>query len=124
MAAVGIDVDVTYEYSYVQSTIANGMKKMVAVFNDLAVEGWQVVTMDDIDHTIGTNTITAIVRRAIEPPPSPDQNGEGWYPDPTGRFDQRMWNGRAWTFHVATNADKSTHRDPPTMRAPTAGLKQ
>jgi hypothetical protein len=24
-----------------------------------------------------------------------------WYPDPTGRFDHRYWNGEQWTGHVA-----------------------
>jgi hypothetical protein len=24
----------------------------------------------------------------------------GWFPDPTGRFDQRYWSGTAWTEHV------------------------
>lgn len=26
----------------------------------------------------------------------------GWYPDPTGRYQQRYWNSNAWTCHVAT----------------------
>jgi hypothetical protein len=25
----------------------------------------------------------------------------GWYPDPTGRFDHRYWNGSAWTLHAS-----------------------
>jgi hypothetical protein len=25
----------------------------------------------------------------------------GWFPDPTGRFEQRYWDGGAWTDHVA-----------------------
>jgi hypothetical protein len=25
----------------------------------------------------------------------------GWFPDPTGRFEQRYWDGAAWTDHVA-----------------------
>ena len=27
----------------------------------------------------------------------------GWYNDPYGRFQQRYWNGAAWTHDVATN---------------------
>jgi hypothetical protein len=27
-----------------------------------------------------------------------------WYPDPTGRFAQRYWDGSGWTDHVATAA--------------------
>src|SRR5437763_388091 len=31
------------------------------------------------------------------PPPA------DWYPDPMGRYQQRYWDGSAWTEHVATN---------------------
>jgi hypothetical protein len=32
------------------------------------------------------------------PPPAP-----GWYRDPTGRHDKRLWNGFAWTSKVLTD---------------------
>lgn len=28
----------------------------------------------------------------------------GWHPDPTGRFDERLWNGRRWTPRVRIGA--------------------
>jgi hypothetical protein len=28
-------------------------------------------------------------------------NGPGWYPDPSGRFDHRYYDGTAWTEHVS-----------------------
>ena len=31
----------------------------------------------------------------------------GWYPDPTGRFEQRYWNGTGWTADVATGGATS-----------------
>lgn len=31
------------------------------------------------------------------------EQAAGWYNDPYGRFQQRYWNGAAWTEHVATN---------------------
>lgn len=31
--------------------------------------------------------------------------GEGWWPDPTGRFDRRYFDGRTWTRHVTRDAD-------------------
>lgn len=34
----------------------------------------------------------------------------GWYPDPTGRFEQRYWDGSQWTADVA-NAG-TAYRDP------------
>ena len=30
-----------------------------------------------------------------------------WYPDPTGRFQQRYWDGAQWTENVATNGQTS-----------------
>jgi hypothetical protein len=32
---------------------------------------------------------------AVAPVPAPD-----WYPDPTGRYEQRYWDGSRWTEHV------------------------
>ena len=32
----------------------------------------------------------------------------GWFPDPTGTFEHRWWDGRAWTDHVASNGQQST----------------
>lgn len=41
----------------------------------------------------------------------------GWHADPTGRFDQRYWDGTSWTDHVATGGTRST--DP--VRAKSGG---
>ncbi len=30
----------------------------------------------------------------------------GWFPDPTGRFEQRYWDGAAWTDHVARGGQR------------------
>jgi hypothetical protein len=35
----------------------------------------------------------------------------GWYPDPSGRFEMRYWDGSAWTEHVARGGQQYT--DPP-----------
>lgn len=32
----------------------------------------------------------------------------GWQPDPTGRFEQRYWDGTAWTEHVNAGGVSST----------------
>lgn len=34
-----------------------------------------------------------------------------WYPDPSGRFELRYWNGSAWTEHVSRGGQQFT--DPP-----------
>lgn len=36
----------------------------------------------------------------------------GWYPDPSGRFEMRYWDGLAWTEHVSRQGQQFT--DPPT----------
>jgi hypothetical protein len=36
----------------------------------------------------------------------------GWYPDPSGRFEMRYWDGLAWTEHVSRQGQQYT--DPPT----------
>ena len=113
----------SWEYSYVQAG-ANGAKRIVEVLNDLAAEGWQLVTITGNDRTVGVNSLTALVRRLIDPLPEPSDQTEGWYPDPSGRYDVRFWNGRAWTFNVGRRADKSAHRDAPTFKRPTPDLSQ
>jgi Domain of unknown function (DUF4328)/Protein of unknown function (DUF2510) len=35
------------------------------------------------------------------PTPAPAFSPPAWHPDPTGRFDHRYWDGKAWTDHVA-----------------------
>jgi uncharacterized protein DUF2510 len=118
------DIDTAqWEYTYI-SAPTNAPKALIEKLNDLGAEGWQLATMDDVDRTLGVNVLTAVIRRPIDPLPSPAEEAEGWYPDPSGRYDLRLWNGRAWTFHVARKADKSTHRDPPTAREPTPDLTQ
>jgi hypothetical protein len=32
----------------------------------------------------------------------------GWHPDPMGRFEQRYWDGAAWTEHVTRAGQQST----------------
>lgn len=43
--------------------------------------------------------------------PKPIRPAAGWLADPTGRFDQRYWDGSGWTDHVAKGNEVS--KDPP-----------
>jgi len=45
-------------------------------------------------------------------PASQPQTPANWYPDPSGRFELRYWNGTAWTEHVSRGGVQYT--DPPT----------
>lgn len=40
----------------------------------------------------------------------------GWFPDPSGRYDQRYWSGSAWTEHVMKDGAPAV--DPPPARPP------
>ena len=51
------------------------------------------------------------------PPTNPPQ----WYPDPTGRFQLRYWDGAAWTPHVSTAGTTSV--DPEPLSTPPRPLK-
>ena len=44
-----------------------------------------------------------------------------WYPDPSGRFQFRYWDGETWTGHVST--DGKTDWDPPGDAAPEASAE-
>nr|MDQ3933404.1 DUF2510 domain-containing protein [Actinomycetota bacterium] len=35
------------------------------------------------------------------PPPPPPGPPPNWYPDPSGRFRLRYWDGYSWTGHTA-----------------------
>lgn len=37
-----------------------------------------------------------------------DRAPADWYPDPSGRFDHRYWDGQQWTRHVASNGKQAT----------------
>jgi uncharacterized protein YxjI len=43
---------------------------------------------------------------------------QGWYADPTGRYEQRYWDGTAWTGHVVSAGTESTDPVAPTGAAP------
>ncbi|MGO8876178.1 MAG: hypothetical protein ACLQNG_10505 [Acidimicrobiales bacterium] len=50
---------------------------------------------------------------AVTPPPL-----FGWYPDPTGRHEERYWDGRHWSHRVSDNSVRS---DDPLHPTPDAG---
>ncbi len=39
-----------------------------------------------------------MIRPDFPPPPLLD---EGWYADPTGRYEARFWDGQRWTRHIS-----------------------
>jgi hypothetical protein len=45
----------------------------------------------------------------------------GWFPDPTGRFDQRYWSGSTWTEHVTRGGAPATDEPPSSLRGDSSG---
>ncbi len=73
------------------------------------------------DHTVTTVSPGAAQAQPVTPAsapasattsasniPNPPAN---WYPDPSGRFERRYWNGSKWTEHVANGQNQAI--DPP-----------
>ena len=48
-----------------------------------------------------------MIRPEFPPPPLLDQ---GWYADPTGRYESRFWDGQKWTGHISHYG--ATGKDP------------
>jgi hypothetical protein len=46
-------------------------------------------------------------------PPAPTGAGEGWLPDPSGRYPDRYWDGSAWTQWVRDKPGGTRSEDPP-----------
>ena len=46
------------------------------------------------------------------PPAAPTPSPPMWHPDPSGRFDYRWWDGRAWTTRVARNGTQLDDGNP------------
>lgn len=42
----------------------------------------------------------------------------GWYPDPTGRFEHRFWDGQRWTDHVGANGQQHVDATGPPQPEP------
>lgn len=112
-----------YEYARLSATTVS-VDLLVTKMNDLAAEGWELVSTHSADKTIGFNAVTALIRRELVPLSPPPEEAPGWYVDPSGRWEGRYWNGRAWTFAVHRSGEEKAHRDPPTALPPTAGIVQ
>lgn len=52
--------------------------------------------------------------RASEPTSS-YKIAPGWFPDPSGRFDQRYWSGTVWTEHVTKDGVPGTDAPPASL---------
>ena len=77
----------------------------------------------------GGTTPSSSPTAATPTAPAPAQAAPAWYKDPTGRYEQRYWDGARWTDHVSTAGkptvdavDRSASRTPTTpVNTPAAG---
>ncbi len=104
-----------WEYIGLQAH-SNALQSLVERLNDAGARGWELISVTNNDPTIGANAVLAMLRRPIEPLADPDQTDPGWKGDPSSRFEERFWDGEAWTMRTRTAATE--HRDPPTSRTP------
>lgn len=76
-----------------------------------------------LGHLVQTGVISppefeAAKARLLGSPPvlqqsvSPQLPPEGWWPDPSGRFDRRYFDGQRWTEHVTRDAEQRQYTDP------------
>lgn len=94
---------VQWEYTEVTGATIN-IDAWVLQLNGLGSLGWEVVGITAVDPTIGLNSYTALLKRQVLDWPAPATAAADWYPDPTGRFVVRYWDGLRWTQHVTDPA--------------------
>jgi len=109
-----------YEYDHVSAPATNPVD-LTTQLNAKNSEGWEVVSIYTWD-----TAVVAIIKRSrrgnspsqymatattqvTDVVASPAANAPAnWYPDPSGRFELRYWNGDKWTEHVSTGGQQST----------------
>ncbi len=109
-----------YEYDHVSAPATNPTD-LTSQLNTKNADGWEVVTIYTWD-----KAVVAIIKRArrgnspsqylatattqvTDAVASPSASAPAnWYPDPSGRFELRYWNGEKWTEHVSTGGQQST----------------
>jgi hypothetical protein len=82
--------------------------------------GWgasaETVTSNSVDMgvaaaAVAVPAVAAVAAPAAAAPAAVVTTPAGWYPDPSGRFEMRYWDGNAWSEHVSRQGQQYT--DPP-----------
>lgn len=107
----------TWEYKWLTSQTA-ALNEMAVKLNALGSVGWEVCGFAAADKTIGLNEYAVLLKRSRLGLAPPSDSSAGWRVDPTGRFDQRYWDGLRWTEHVTSSG--TTDVDPPIPATPVA----
>jgi hypothetical protein len=75
--------------------------------------GWEAVGYACVVQ-LGPNTASVLLKRQAPDLAPPSDLSAGWRADPSGRFEQRHWDGIRWTVHVVSGGQTST--DYPNLR--------
>jgi len=99
------------------SVAAGELATLSATIEDLGCYGWELAGLAPAQ-SANSGDVIAILKRPMVLPHDPHDRGEGWKPDPCGRWETRWWDGQTWTFYVERHVDGETRsgRDAPTMQ--------
>ena len=97
----------SWEYTYLTETTLH-VEDLKLRLTALGSLGWEMCGFAAADPTLGVNSYTAFLKREVESYPRPDDVAKGWRSDPSGRGEQRFWDGFRWTEHVTTAGVQST----------------
>lgn len=113
------------EFDHIYAAASNPAD-LTAKLNAKAAQGWDVVSVYTWDGSAiaiikrnaqvntpaqyTSSTPTAVAQAvSAQPAATPSVNAPAnWYPDPSGRYELRYWNGEKWTEHVSTGGQQST----------------
>jgi Protein of unknown function (DUF2510) len=100
-------MSVQWEYMQLtEGTSPVAQAKMTEQLNEFGTIGWEVCGIAAVDRTVGLNTVTVTLKRQRAASFAPAETS-GWHADPSGRFEQRYYDGLRWTEHVSTGGGQS-----------------
>lgn len=106
----------SWEYLFVKEANQgiDNMQLRLSAFGSLGWEMCGIVNTALGNHNEGINAYTAILKREVTSYASPTDSIAAWCPDPSGRAEQRFWDGLRWTEHVSTKGVQAV--DHPNVR--------
>lgn len=112
-----------WQYRIVNIGMFNAPQRLAVILGKLGSQGWELVHVYDkaSNWLNGMEKGFALFRRSVAPGEHPDggwgmweridahmqklpplEKGteEGWYPDPSGRYPDRWWDGKQWSDYT------------------------
>lgn len=94
--AAPTEVGVNWEYTRVSRAAE---AKFLSELNELGSLGWELVDVD-MHRGVVIGELYAVLKRPALSYAPPESPAASWHHDPSGRFEQRYWDGLRWTEHV------------------------